>query len=392
MTTSSLASLLGVSGSSGLPIGAYAQFPAGAPTLIQQSGSEYVLNGAVVDYAAKYSDAVAKAPWIGNDKLPVSAFGTASNPFLVKSGSYAIGFASGGVRRSTDMLNWATVTVANIGSSPYSLCASGSYVCVGDNATSIRYSADNGATWSAIPSTVISAAPAFILRANGIWAAFTNTLNGTQSEYATQSNANPGASAWTLRSPGVSYLTNLATAAASSGLFVVGGSNSSDSSSRIYSSANAVDWTVRYTGTGSIIKLIYTGSKFFAVTSGGDLLSSASGTGAWVSDASKPVSSGILDAFTDGAGAVILLTNESGTYGLRVSIDHGATWTAQKTLTGMSLQSSAKVSLLPGFGFALVCSAGATYLVDYSAIGQTRWVGTTAASTAAPGVSYVRIL
>lgn len=396
MTTSSLASLLGVSGSSGLPIGAYAQFPAGAPTLIQQGVSEFLLNGAVVDYAAKYADAVAKAPWIVNNKLPASAF-AAQMTNIVKSGSYCVGLASGGIRRSTDMTNWETIAVSGIGSSPYSLCASGNYLCAGNSTTSIIYSANNGASWAAIPTTALAAAPKFILRANNTWAAFTATFNGTQSEYATQSAENPGAYAWTVRNQGSVLLNSVSCAAASPSLFVLGGSNNSDSSGRIYTSADAVSWTLRHTATSSVQKIVYTGAKFFAiVTSGRDLVSSATGSGTWATDANKPVSSNefytYLDICSDGAGVVVAITTESGVVGIRVSTDHGVTWSPQKTLSGTNLSPSARISFVQGLSLAIVYSGSASYIVDYSAIGQARWVGTTEASTAAPGVSYVRIL
>lgn len=373
----------------GVPIGALAHFPASAPSFVQQQGREYVLTGAVVDYAAKYAGSVAQASWIGHDGLPVSGVTGAFNVQRAeKLGSYWYVSKGAAVRRSTDLLSWSDVTLGSGGTSyPASLCSNGTYICAGAaTGTTVQYS--NGGAWANIPTTTLAAQPKVILYGPNGWAAF-SSFNGVSSEYATQTNANPAFSAWTLRNPGPGLLPELNGGVVGSGKYVLYGRNGS-SFPAIYTSTDAINWTLRYTGgsTATLYDMVWTGAAFLVRSGTSDLLTSSDGV-SWATLATKPISAAAnayVSLSSDGAGKVIVITTESSVKYIRTSSDHGATWSAALAL--IDATAPLEVMAFAGSSYVHVRNSDAAYYCDFSTLATARWVGVTTSATPPAGSAY----
>ncbi len=134
----------------------------------------------------------------------------------------------------------------------------------------------------------------------------------------------------------------------------------------IYSSSNAVTWTLRNSGTtANLNAVVFAGSQFVAAGDGGTILTSTDGI-TWTTVASGTANNLYGLSLT---GAFVIAVGASGT--MLSSTDAGKTWTVQKPVTANDLYSvtvsSSSVFVIVGAqGTVLSGNNGTTWTVQNS--------------------------
>ena len=195
-------------------------------------------------------------------------------------------YGSAGIASSTDGISW---TVVNIGQ-PNVFCMAyssslGLHVWGGQNG-SIRTSSDNGINWTSRTSNTSQSRFAIVWTGSqfvsaGLTTAIISTDGIAWTAYSLPAQA-----------IGLAWSSTL-------GLYVIGCNNGA-----IYSSPDAINWTLRTTGTtNSFQHVSWTGTEFIATASVGTLLTSTDGI-TWVTRSSGTTAN-LYGSASNGAVAVI---------------------------------------------------------------------------------------
>lgn len=395
-----LDSVENIQAGSSVPMGGYCQFPASAPNLITQGTSQYLVNGATVDYEAKYLPSVTKAPWISHDALATGLTATSGEVFTaIKVGTgYAVSSAQ------TYFSANGTSFVATTGGGGQ-MATDGTFVCVPGSSTIrwARFSAAEG-NFANVPSTTLNSPPAVVLYGPAGWFASCG-MQGTTSEYATKTGL-PYDVAWTLRNAGANLLQTLRGGAVVGSNYFVYGVAPTTGFGAVYKSTtlSAWSWSAVYTTpyTAAPTGFTYTGSKYLLSDEDGHLFAS-SDLSTWGLLATAPTGiTSIKSISSNGAGVVSVCGLNGSDKVVTISTDHGATWNAivgTKDVTWSYSTMAAPKIIFTGNGVECFISSNyisgtgmSIFKTESSAINTNRWVGSAEISTVAPGKSYVRIL
>lgn len=402
-----LDSVENIQAGSSVPMGGYCQFPTSAPNLITQGTSQYLVNGAAVDYEAKYLPSVTRAPWIVHDALTTGlTTDNAQTHFnVVKySNGYVVIGGSTGIHTyySPDGISFVEATGAFVGNN--ALATDGTYVCRASGTSGyVAYSTTGSGAWSNIPATAIAGIPVVILYGPAGWFA-AYSMNATASEYATKTGL-PYDAAWTLRNAGSNIIQTLRGGAVYGSNYFVYGVAPTTGLATVYKSTTIASgsWTAVYTTpyTANPTGFTYTGSKYLLSDDAGHLFAS-SNLSTWGLLATAPTGiTSIRSISSNGAGVVVVCGLNGSDKVVTISTDHGATWTAitgTKDVTWSSTTGNAPALIFTGSGSECFVASNyassvfSIFKTEYSAINTNRWVGSTEVSTVAPGKSYVRIL
>ena len=392
---------------SSVPMGGYCQFPTSAPDLITQGTSQYLVNGAAVDYEAKYLPSVTRAPWLSHDALTTGltadSVQTLFNVVKYSNGYIVIGGTSG-IHTYFSSNGTSFVEATGSFASNNALATDGTYVCRASTTSGyVAYSTNGSGAWSNIPATAIAGVPTVILYGPAGWFA-AYSMNGTASEYATKTGL-PYDAAWTLRNAGPNIIQTLRGGAVYGSNYFVYGNAPTTGLATIYKSTTIElgSWTAVYTTpyTSAPTGFVYTGSKYLLSDEAGHIFSSTN-LSTWGLLATAPTGiTSIKTISSNGAGVVVVCGLNGTDKVVTISTDHGATWTAitrTKDVTWSSSTGTAPAFIFTGSGSECFVASNyasnvfSIFKTEYSAINTNRWVGSTEVSTVAPGKTYVRIL
>lgn len=365
---------------SGLPIGQVALMP-NSPISLVQNGQEFLRVGSVKSYAADYASSLSLAPHLRVFGTPASSYGTATTGtagthYGYVGTNYIASNASGSTMfyaSSLANLSASASTATGVGGTTISkspllggnarLAQGNGFVVIPTAVNTAHVSTTDGATYNSVAGTFTSSlVPNAGAYCGSLGWIFLQSLAGsgagTRSYIA---NTNPTGS-WSTDA-GTNIGMSVCNSIASNGTVIVAVGVSASATAGKIATATSVSgaFTDRTSASGisfsaseAVIKVVWTGSRFVALTDTSRIFTSTDGINwsqtdiAFDVNQTSPVGNGSQplytngDMATDGAGKVVMVDHATTPAGahplLRVSTDHGLTFTNAQLFLGKHAQ------------------------------------------------------
>lgn len=372
-------------GGGGVPIGGVVQFGQGMPTFYTFRGQEYLKQTTLISYAAKYSPLVSLGlgVWGNAATHASSATGGASSRCHYVGTNYVV-FSSGVQPKYAASLAgaWTDTGAASPAPSRRASFSNGTFLVYAHNsANQAPLYSSNGSAFSPVGGTFTTfPVPGVVAFGNNIWVSL-SSLNGVAGEQGYLAAANPSG-AWTVGASTAMNMTAVNGVAYGNGVFVAGGQSATATGGKLATCTTpAGGWTDRTAASGitfaasdQIYDVVFNGSYFFALATGGRLLRSADGI-TWTVISNLPIglaAGTLLEAI---AGRIVVLQQAANSADIffASSADSGASWSIGKLYAGKIAVQGTQYVALNFANSKWVINHSGTYLNpgDYGALDMT---------------------